>query len=70
MEDKIQKKIDFDKWLDSEKQHKDMCGSYDFCKYCDIKSENPCATAISKIQVAQNETAYRKTTRKKAVKTA
>ena len=36
-----QKKIDYEKWLESEKKHKDMCGSYDFCKYCDKSLENP-----------------------------
>ncbi len=53
-----QQKIDYDKWLESEKKHKDMCGSYDFCKYCDKTLENPCAKAVEKIEKALKETAY------------
>ncbi len=53
-----QRKIDYDKWLESEKKHKDMCGSYDFCKYCNKKLENPCAKAVEAISKALNETAY------------
>ena len=32
MENTVQKKIDYDKWIESEKLHRDLCGSYDFCK--------------------------------------
>ncbi len=53
-----QKKIDFDKWLESEKKHKDMCGSYDFCEFCDKTLENPCAMAVEAIAKANNETSY------------
>ncbi len=53
-----QRKIDYDKWLESEKKQKDMCGSYDFCKYCDKKLKNPCARAVEAIEKALNETAY------------
>ncbi len=41
----LQAKLDLQKWLDSEKNHKDMCGMYDYCKYCDLKDATPCATA-------------------------
>ncbi|MDE7100818.1 MAG: hypothetical protein K2O05_03085 [Anaeroplasmataceae bacterium] len=53
-----QRKIDYDKWLDSERKKKDMCGTYDFCKYCDKTKENPCANAVEAISKALNETAY------------
>lgn len=60
MDNTIQKKVDFDKWLDSEKKKKDMCGTYDFCKYCKKELTNPCAHAIEAIEIALNETAYKR----------
>lgn len=35
-----------------------MCGSYDFCKYCDKSLENPCARAVDAISKDKNETSY------------
>ena len=64
MENTVQKKIDYDKWIESEKLHKDMCGSYDFCKYCDKTLKNPCASAVDAIEIALNETAYVKSSKK------
>lgn len=64
MENTVQKKIDYDKWIESEKLHKDLCGSYDFCKYCNKSLANPCANAVDAIQVALKETAYRKSAKK------
>lgn len=61
MSDNIQQKIDYNKWLESEKLHKDMCGSYDFCHYCDKSLTNPCAHAVDAIEKALKEMAYRKT---------
>lgn len=61
MSDNIQQKIDYNKWLESEKLHKDMCGSYDFCHYCDKSLTNPCAHAVDAIEKALKETVYRKT---------
>lgn len=61
MSDNIQQKIDYNKWLESEKLHKDMCGSYDFCHYCDKSLTNPCAHAVDAIEKALKERAYRKT---------
>ena len=61
MSDNIQQKIDYNKWLESEKLHKDMCGSYDFCHYCDNSLTNPCVHAVDAIEKALKETAYRKT---------
>ncbi len=59
MDEQLQRKIDYQKWLESEKQHKDMCGSYDFCHYCDKSLTNPCAHAVDAIEKALNETAYK-----------
>lgn len=61
MSDNIQQKIDYNKWLESEKLHKNMCGSYDFCHYCDKSLTNPCVHAVDAIEKALKETAYRKT---------
>lgn len=41
----LQNKIDLEKWLDSEAQHKDMCGRYGYCAYCNTKEQYPCASA-------------------------
>ena len=41
----LQSKLDLQKWLDSERNHRDMCGMYDYCKYCDMNDATPCATA-------------------------
>ena len=41
----LQAQLDLKKWLDSESQHRDMCGMYDYCKYCDLNDATPCATA-------------------------
>lgn len=60
MDINVQKKIDYDKWLESERKKKDMCGSYDFCKYCDKSVQNPCAHAVEKIRLALQETAYKR----------
>ena len=46
---KNQKKIDEQKWIDSEKAGHDTCGTYKFCSKCDKSIENPCATAKAKL---------------------
>jgi hypothetical protein len=43
-----QKKIDEQKWLESEKAGHDTCGTYKFCGKCDKTLENPCAVAKDK----------------------
>lgn len=45
----LQEKMDLQKWLDSETNHIDMCGRYDYCIYCDKTDETPCATAFEKM---------------------
>ncbi len=42
---KLQSNIDDKKWYESENKKKDLCGTYDFCAYCDKSKENPCANA-------------------------
>ena len=50
----LQAQLDLKKWLDSEKYQKDMCGMYDYCKYCDINDATPCATASIALENAQS----------------
>lgn len=45
IERELQQKMDVEKWLDSETRHFDMCGSYDYCAFCDKSEETPCANA-------------------------
>ncbi len=45
----LQEMIDLKKWYDSEANGRDMCGSYDFCAYCDKSLSLPCATAYEKL---------------------
>lgn len=44
----LQGMIDLKKWYDSEVNGHDMCGSYDFCRFCDKSISLPCATAYEK----------------------
>lgn len=46
----LQAKLDEQKWNDSIRNHRDMCGAYDFCALCDKKVAFPCATAYEKTQ--------------------
>ena len=47
-----QQKLDIQKWVDSKRNGKDMCGEYDFCQFCDKSVQYPCAKAYSKMQKA------------------
>jgi len=58
----LQIKLDIQKWNDSQINHRDMCGEYDFCAFCDKKSERPCANAYEKMNNPQ------KAKKKKAAK--
>lgn len=51
----LQAKLDDQKWNDSISHHRDMCGAYDFCAFCDKSADLPCATAFEKMN-AQKET--------------
>ena len=71
---KRQRKLDNIKWLKSEEQGYDACGSFDYCVKCDKEKENPCDKAYMAFnkkavagQAAKKETAATevKTTKKK-----
>lgn len=50
----LQNKIDVEKWLESETKHFDMCGSYDYCAFCNKEEYTPCANAFERM-TAQRE---------------
>lgn len=45
----LQVKLDKIKWNDSVANGRDMCGSYEYCSYCNKSIANPCATAYEKL---------------------
>lgn len=45
----LQAKLDQQKWNDSVRNHRDMCGEYDYCSFCDKSVCAPCATAFEKM---------------------
>ncbi len=45
----LQQKLDNQKWMDSVANHRDMCGEYSYCAYCDKAVEYPCASAQIKM---------------------
>lgn len=47
---KLQETLDIDKWLNSEKLRRDLCGEYDYCAYCENESEYPCAHAFIRME--------------------
>ena len=47
-----QQKLDLQKWVDSKRNGKDMCGEYDYCVLCDKTAEFPCAKAYNKMKKA------------------
>lgn len=53
MEDKsvvgLQDRMDVDKWLESERQGRDMCGTYAYCSFCDKTEAYPCANAYMRM---------------------
>ena len=42
----VQKRLDIEKYEESAKAGKDLCGTYDYCKYCSKKNKYPCAAAL------------------------
>ena len=63
IERELQQKMDVEKWLESETRHFDMCGSYDYCAFCDKSEETPCANAYLRMtaqdaQEAEPEPSY------------
>lgn len=55
--EQIQEVLDIRKWYDSEINHRDMCGTYTYCAYCDKLAPMPCATAyeIAKTEMETNQ---------------
>lgn len=51
----LQEKFDVDKWLESEREQRDMCGSYAYCAYCDKSEDYPCANAY--VRMTEHERA-------------
>lgn len=50
----IQQVIDNDKFLNSQKLKKDLCGSYaPFCKSCDKTVPTPCAVAYVRMKIKE-----------------
>ena len=45
----LQAKLDEQKWNESVRNHRDMCGEYDYCAFCDKSVCAPCATAFEKM---------------------
>lgn len=45
----LQAKLDEQKWNDSVTNHRDMCGAYDYCAFCDKNVALPCATAFEEM---------------------
>ena len=53
----LQAKLDDQKWNDSVMNHRDMCGAYDYCAFCDKSIALPCATAFEKMNEQKATTA-------------
>ena len=49
---KKQIELDKIKWIKSEEEGKDACGSFDYCVKCDKTQENPCDKAYTKYNKA------------------
>lgn len=45
----LQAKLDEQKWNDSVSNHRDMCGAYDYCAFCDKSVSLPCASAFEEM---------------------
>ena len=41
----LQKTLDADKWYESEKKGRDVCGEFPFCVRCERETAYPCASA-------------------------
>ena len=46
----LQKELDLKKYNDSVLNNKDMCGQYDYCKYCNKDNSYPCAKSFNKFK--------------------
>ena len=46
-----QRRLDEEKWLKSEQEGRDVCGEFEYCKFCDKAHAHPCANALSQAAV-------------------
>lgn len=46
----LQKELDLKKYNDSVLNNKDMCGEYEYCKYCNKNNSYPCAKSFNKFK--------------------
>lgn len=54
----LQAQLDRQKWLDSVSNNRDMCGTYDYCAFCDKSLPLPCATAFEKLCTPATEQSH------------
>lgn len=45
--EELQRELDADKWYESEKAGRDVCGEFPYCRRCVKGIEFPCATAYT-----------------------
>jgi hypothetical protein len=46
----LQEQLDKQKYIDSEKAEKDLCGTYAYCYLCNKNNKYPCSTAFIKFK--------------------
>ena len=44
--ERLQHRLDIEKWLASEQAGRDLCGTMNWCKYCVKAEKDPCARAV------------------------
>jgi len=64
-----QKRLDEEKWLKSEQAGRDVCGEFEYCKFCDKMHAHPCANALSKATKKEKKTCVKTTCKKTCKKT-
>lgn len=52
---KIQHEFDLEKFFASKVANRDLCGSYEFCCYCNKSNKYPCAAAKQKFEGLRKE---------------
>lgn len=63
----LQRSLDIRKWHDSEDNAIDMCHRYDFCVYCKLEADFPCARAFNRMELDKTKTAKQATNVQKPV---
>ena len=56
----LQKMLDEDKWYESERAHRDVCGEFPYCVRCDRKQSFPCALAYTKFYAKEDRADFNK----------